>query len=341
MDWDHALRLAERHRVLPALHACLSHSQNTPASIRAAVRARFDSHARKTLRFSAELLRVARHFADCGIPALAHKGPALSQFLYADPAFRQFVDLDFLVHAHDVGRARKALSDLGYEPRRQLSPRMERAYLRSGYEYVFGLNHERNLLEIQWQILPRFYSVDFAIEDIFHRSVELQFEGFTLRTLRSEDLALVLCVHAAKHEWAQLAMLRDIASLARLNLDWNWIATEANRLGISQTLQVSFLLAHDLLGSEVPFYSNSGSACAIVRRVRSNLSAEVTCDPESPQYFRFMMQLRERWHDRLRFGWRLATTPGLSEWETFELPDSVFFLYRGVRMFRLARRLLS
>jgi hypothetical protein len=45
---------------------------------------------------------------------------------------KQFGDLDFLVQAADVSSAWSALQQLGYAAKIQLSPRQEKAYLRSG-----------------------------------------------------------------------------------------------------------------------------------------------------------------------------------------------------------------
>jgi len=341
LDWELLLRLADQHRVLPALHQRFSRSTNAPATIRCAVNARYEKHALKALRFSAELLRVARHLGEYGIPVLAHKGPTLSQMLFEDAAQRQFVDLDFLVRASDVSRARLALAELGYEPRLRLSKRKEQEYLRSGYEYVFGLNKQRTLLELQWQVLPRFYAVDFDIEKLFERSVALEFEGFTTRALRQEDLTLVVCMHAAKHCWAQLAMLRDLAALSRRDLNWDWILSEARRLGIMRIIQISFLLTHDLLGSPLPFMIIPRDVRRIAQTIRSQLATGAEVNPESFAYYRFMMHVRERRRDRARFAWRLATTPTLGEWDSVSIPDTALFLYCGVRMFRLARRLIS
>jgi len=149
INWDPVLRLSEHHRILPALHSAVYGREDVPASIQTALGARFQTNAMKALRFTAELARVTRAFADSGIEVLAHKGPALAQLLYRDPALRQFGDLDLLVRPGDVARSRVVLRQLGYEPQLQLSPRQEQAYLRTGYEYVFGLNEERNLLELQ------------------------------------------------------------------------------------------------------------------------------------------------------------------------------------------------
>src|SRR5205807_6099281 len=111
-----------------------------------------------------ELARITRAFRDNEIEVLAHKGPALAQLLYRDPALRQFGDLDLLARSRNVVQAKAVLQQLGYELQLQLSPGQEKAYLHSGYEYVFGLNEERNLLELQWQIVPRFYAIEFDIE---------------------------------------------------------------------------------------------------------------------------------------------------------------------------------
>jgi len=338
LNWDLVLKLADHHRVTPALYAAVSERSDVPASIQAAICSRFTTHARNVLRFSAELARILRHFADHDIPALAHKGPALAELLYGDPAMRQFRDLDVLVRAADIPRARAALKELGYEPQIELSTRQEKAYLSSGYEYVFGWNTEANLLELQWQILPRFYAINFDMGALFRRSEEIELDGARYRILGQQDLMLVLCVHAAKHEWAQLGMLRDIAALARFELDWECIAAEAKRLGIERVLKISLLLAHELLGHELPFKPFPECASELALSIQSRLASGTQSETESVRYFRTMMRVRERWRDRLALFCRLAVTPSTGEWETISLPDSLFWLYRGVRLLRLTRR---
>ena len=252
LDWERVLHLADYHRLLPALHAAFSGRDDVPASILSAVRARFENHQRRVLRFTAELARILHQFDRSGIPVLAHKGAALGQLLYGDPAQRQFGDLDFLVRAEDVARARLALQELGYAPKIQLSPRQEKEYLRTGYEHVFGLGNERNLVEVQWQIVPRFCAIDFDVDSLFARAVEMEIEGLRLRTLGNEDQMLVLCVHAAKHQWAQLGMLRDIATLARLRSGLGTgLTLRRQRLGTAHIVAVSLRLAGSLFGLDL------------------------------------------------------------------------------------------
>ena len=233
-----------------------------------------------------------------------------------------------------------ALAELGYEPGLRLEKAAERDYLKSGYEYTFDGARGRNLLEIKWQILPRFYSIGFDVNEFFERACVVTIEGQRLRTLCDQDLMLVLCVHAAKHAWKQISWLCDIVQLARsrCDLDWAALQAKAESLGIMRIVAVTFLLAHKLLGAELP--EELG-----IEMQRQKLWRSVSCslivaeeefDPESLAYFRLMMELRERRRDRVAFWWRLLVTPGAGEWSAVRLPGPLFPLYRVVRVFRLA-----
>ena len=343
--WDRVLTLASHHRVLPQLCSALRRNNEVLASIQSALHSSFSAHNRRVLRFTAQLVAILRQFQTHGIEAILHKGPALAQRLYNDALMREFGDLDFLIRAKDIPRAGEALCELGFRPHLQLSSRQERAYLRTGYEYAFTSDLGPNLIELQWQIVPRFYSIAFQPEELFQRSVEIEFEGQSARILKDEDLLLALCVHAAKHCWAQLGMLRDIAALARRPIDWQWIAAKARQLGIVRILTASLVLSRNLLGSELPseFAVNpelqqSEKFAGIIQK---QMIRGGEPDTESLDYFRFMMRLRESWRHRLLFAKRLAFTPGVSEWNSIRLPDALFPLYRGIRVLRLFKRAFS
>ena len=339
LDWERILQSAEHHRLVPALHSALAGKTEVPS----ALRARAHKHAWRVLHFTVELKRVARFFEQRGIEFLAHKGPALAQLLYRNPAMRQFGDLDIIVRSRDFGRTKDALIELGYDPGLHLSPRHEQALLRSGYERSFGLNSERNLLELQWQIVPRFYSININIDALFNRSIQINLDGVSLQTIGPEDLLLVLCVHAAKHEWAQLGMLRDIAALAKFDLNWDWIIAESRRLGILKILQVSLLAGRQLfkvsLRMQLPSATSGPAeiAAGVIARLRDNYEP----DTESIRYFRAQLHTRERWRDQARFLWRLATTPSVQEWQAVQIADRYFGAYHGIRIVRLMKRFLT
>jgi len=343
IDWELLLDSAEHHRLVPALFLALA-SQSRIAIPRA-IRDRARLHGWRSLQFTTELRRISRHLEERRIPFLAYKGPVLGQLLYRDPTARQFGDLDLLVVPSDVSRAKSALLELGYQLKLQLPARHEKSYLGSGYEYAFCLNSERPTVELQWRIAPMFYSVDFDLDAFFNRSIEIDLDGMGLRTLCHEDLMLALCVHAAKHEWSQLGMTRDIMRLASLDLDWKWITEEASRLGIFKILQVSFSIGRKILGRDMPRpvpISDSGhSVHELATSVVNHLACNREPNTDSVSYFMAQLRTRERRRDRIRFLWRLATTPGVGEWDTLKNSTSWSGFYRLVRVARLLKRIVA
>jgi hypothetical protein len=302
----------------------------------------YEANARQTLWLTRELLRILGHLESCGINALPYKGPVLAEILYGNVALRQFSDLDVLIHAADVAKAKAAVLELGYKTTLELTPREERAYLNSGYEYAFDSSHGQNLLEMQWQILPHFYSVGFDVDEFFDRATRVSLGGHSVRALCAEDLMLVLCVHAAKHAWMQLSWLCDISELAQ-SVDWTVVQERAQRLGVQRIVAVTFVLAHRLFGTALPQpvpgqIQEDPTVEDLAEKIQPIIMQETEYDTDSLGYFRLMMDLRERWQDRLSFLWRLALTPSVGEWSAIRLPGPLFPLYRIVRLMRLTAR---
>src|SRR3989441_6127283 len=344
LDWERLARLADRHGVLPQVYSALAQAGEAPCAALSGLRPMYERSVHQALWLTRELLRIIGYFESHGIRLLPYKGPALAQILYGNVTSRQFADLDILVSPDDLPKVRACLAELGYKASLKLSHSEERAYMDAGYEFVFDFGEHRNLLEIQWRILPRFYAVDFNIERFFDRAIAVDLCERAVRTLCPEDLMLVLCVHAAKHAWTQLSWIREIGELSKSRqFDWVVILNEAERLGICRILAVSLALANNLFGAEIPEAvqgdaQRGDGGGGIVRRGLLLLSQEEKMDPEYAFYFRLMMDAREHWQDRARFLWRLAVTPSVGEWSAIGLPEPLFPLYRAVRFFRLARR---
>ncbi|MGH9510550.1 MAG: nucleotidyltransferase domain-containing protein [Terriglobales bacterium] len=343
-DWVNFLRMTEHHRVIPQVYSRLCDA--APDEIMRQLRRRYEANVRQTLRLTRDLVRVVKDFEGRGIRVLAYKGPALAAILDGDLASRQYSDIDLLVHPSDVRRSRAALVALGYIPHDSFSGRQEKSYVRSGYEYAFDLADGKNALELKWRVVPHFYGIDFDIDGFFKRAATVKVSEHQVRSLCPEDLLLVLCVHAAKHTWAELSLLSDIARLIGSQpMDWDAVLRDAKRLGVRRILLVNLALVHDLLGGEIPISVltevRRKHPARVSQRILPMLTGARQMDTESIGYFRLMLALRERWQDRARFLCRLIFTPGAGEWEAVRLPPWLFPLYRGVRIYRLAGRLTA
>lgn len=345
IPWKPLFDLAEKHGAQPLLHQALMRFEDAiPPEQKLVLQQSYQTNLLKAMLVSRELIRIVDQFTLGGIDVMPYKGPALAEFLYGDVALRQSGDIDLLIRAQDFTRARDAVRELGYVPHVTFSGPEQRAYLKSGYEVAFDGAAGKNLLEIQWAIQPRFYAIDFDMGAIFHRAVTVSVAGRPMKTPSPEDLFLVLSAHAAKHVWARLVWLCDLARLiVRPNLNWDWIGSQAERLGMKRILRVTLTLASRLLAAPVPAaVQNSlpedADAPQLASEIHKGMLSNAEPDVESMAYFRQMLRLRERPADRLRFVQRLMFTPGPSEWSAIYLPPALFPLYRVVRLSRLAAR---
>jgi hypothetical protein len=345
VEWEAVLRLAEEHGTSSLLHQNLSRlGEAVPVPVLEELRRRYERNVHKSLFLARELIRILDCLDVLGLEAIAYKGVALSEAYYGDMALRQAGDIDLFVRKKDVARIKSAVRELGYTERVPIPQNAEESYIASGYEYSFDSSAGRGVLEVQWALQPRFYAVDFDMDGLFERAVEVTVAGRRVRAPSAEDLLLVLSVHAAKHVWGRLIWLCDIGQILKQeNLNWDWIQSRAREFGIERILHVTLLLANRLLGMKIPLPIEPAvladrAAQEFADEVAANTASGVSYDVENISYFRLMMRLRERRADRWRFLARLTFTPGPGEWEAVRLPKALFPLYRVVRLARLASR---
>ena len=365
LDWSEFLRLAEHHGVLPLAArnlvklfcvepGCVEQGRALPPEIERALRSAYEANLRRSLWFTADLARIMQQFERRELRAIPYKGPGLAQSLYRDLGLRSFSDLDFLISSADFERAKQALAEIGYNPSADVTPAVEsasaeRLWLRTGYERSFDGAAGKNLVELQWALLPRFYAVDLCVEDLLARAGRTVVAGYEMLCLSPEDSVLVLCLHAAKHLWTRLIWLSDIAETLRSQsrnqiIDYSLVFSQARALGIARILGVSFWLVKNVLQAELPESAEEMIAAdprvpALGSEFAERLARGAAYDFESTEYFRLILKLRERRRDRWRYLWRLVWTPGLGDVAAVRLPEALFPLYRIVRIGRLLRKL--
>src|SRR5208283_3593418 len=161
LDWSEVLRLAEQHGVLPlAARNLIEHAHGLPPEVERSLQSAYEANLRRSLWFSAELARILQQFERRQVRALPYKGPVLAQSAYGDLGLRSYSDLDFLIAPADFVRAKQALGEIGYRPSTDLTAPVERFFLWTGYERSFDSAAGKNLVELQWALLPHFYGVD-------------------------------------------------------------------------------------------------------------------------------------------------------------------------------------
>ena len=366
-DWPIFLRLAEHHAVLPLVARNLTnYSRQLPADLGQQLHSLYETNLKRNLWFASELGRILGHLEKARVRAIAYKGPVLAESAYGDLGLRSFSDLDLLISPADFNKAKDALAEIGYRTSGELPPAVERFYLRRGYECAFDSSAGKNLVELQWNLLPHFYAVnfasaDFTIDHLMTRAKSSEVCGREMRSLSPEDSLLALCLHAAKHLWTRLIWIVDIAQsldTGRVNsqacqapthdsqaIDMRMVMARAQALGIRRILAISLWLSNRLLGAAIPreaqpLIAEDTEVAKYGEKCISRMSDATTYHFESSAYFREMFKLRERPADRLRYLWRLVWTPGSGDIGAVELPEILFPLYHVVRVGRLLSRLM-
>jgi hypothetical protein len=356
VDWDYLLQAAGRHGMVPLLFWHLDNAcpETVPEAYMTELRRHFRSNSLKNLLLAGELLKLYELFEQNDIFAIPYKGPALAASVYRNLALRQAGDLDILVGRRDVLKAKELLLSLGYVPTpwrtgERLTPAQESAFLRFEREYAFMHEGADISVEIQWEVIPRYFSFSWDPVSLRQRRQLVSLGGGAVSTFVPEDLLLVLCIHGSKHFWERLRWVCDVGETVNLfrEMDWDDIMARAAAFGSERMLLLGLSLAHSLLNADVPV--------ALLEKARADPAVERLAEDARRRLFSesddtvgnldwsafhpFHYRMRERWRDRLGYVLLKLAEPNAADWMERPLPERLFPLYFVLRPLRLIRKL--
>jgi hypothetical protein len=154
----------------------------------------------------------------------------------------------------------------------------------------------------------------------------------------------MVSVHGAKHIWASLRLVCDVAELigAHPEMDWDAVIDRAGALRAGRMLSLALFLASDLLGAVLPEdvsrrVQADSTIPALAADVQQRLFADGRPPPDAfPVIEPFHLKLLESRWDRYRYCLQIVTTPTVEDWELLPLPAALFPLYYVERPLRLA-----
>lgn len=260
LDWVNILETAATHGVLPLVYRSIRNVNEglLPADLRTRTRRTFHVWGLHVHFLMEEIGAILGLFADADIRTMLFKGPALGVCAFGDASLRKPGDIDVLVPRSQFSRARDILISRGYRP--EVSPEHEEEFLkaRKGITF-FG---DRSDVDLHWTIeTERHDSYPLVLgldtEHVWTRRIPVELGHTEAWTLCPEDHLLFLSAHGTKHSWARLYLIADLAELLRTygeTLDWTYIRGRAERFGNQRILDVSLVLAADLLGAPLPAF---------------------------------------------------------------------------------------
>lgn len=343
LDWIAVERIADYHSVAPLLACVLKQYGGSlvPREVLERLQQRFLLTAKSNLVRFQEWRRILRAFETAGISVISLKGPALALQAYGDVALREFVDLDLLIQPDDVLRARDLLLREGYQLRSPLPGDGDAVLLRSRNRQLDFANDGRGtLIDLHWGALHEMFSFQLPIDQLFRSAQVENHKGGQFLAPSAEHLLLYLCAHGTKHCWLNLRWLCDLACFAKAvqKLDWGLCIRLAEAANCDLVLKHSLLLAHQVLGLELP--SPIGSYEAKVRELALTAMSFLFREDGDPGYgeaMRYHLAFARDWRDRVHFVFERLFVPAEPEWQEVRLPEPLHFLYYTVRPLRFMR----
>jgi hypothetical protein len=343
IDWAALLALAEDHGVTQLLATAVQKLaiESVPSGIRATLAERRRAQHFFTLRMSAELFRLAERFKAQNIGTMVVKGPALAVQAYGDASMRNYGDLDLLVRHADIARATQLMMDAGYEPQIPLSAI---AAGRIPGQYMFRQPEAKLLVELHNDRTMRYYPRPLPIEKLFGRLVDVELDGREIAAPAIEDHLILICIHGAKHFWARLMWIADVAALIARHpeMDWASALQAARDVGAETMLHGGLLLATNVLQVDLPSEvlaeaKASGAACALTAQAARWLPTAGETPPGLVERGLFRMRMRGGVAPGASYLLRLLFSPTEEDWDA-NAKQERRFADVVKRPFRLAKK---
>jgi hypothetical protein len=346
VEWDFVVELINRHALHPLayLNFRTYGADRAPGYLLDWLRVFCEQVAIGNLMRTGQLVGLLEQFQTADINVIPYKGPVLTQLLYGDPALRLYGDLDLLVPAGQVRQAKQLLQDAGYIqswPKQKLTLAQEQLHLKTKYNFQFRRAADELAIELHWAVTPNYLHCPPNHAWLWERLLPYTLAGHPVTSFPPEEMLMVLCLHGSNHCWIKLSWVVDIAQLIRRYpaLDWLHVLNLARRWHSQRMLWLALHLVHTLLDVELPegvqrIIQADQEVEKLAEAICSRLFSREYCCFSAFEEPILHLRMRERWLDRLRYGWAMLT-PTAKDIECLPLPQRLEFLYYLIRPARL------
>ena len=351
IDWSTLNQLATCHGLQPLLYKTLktTGSHCVPPTILQDLQDQFHRNARHSLILTKALLEALALLQAHGIPAIPFKGPSLAAIAYGNLLQRQFIDLDILVHPSDLAAASDRLIANGYHLHEQ-----------TPVAWTLTSSTGAHSIDLHRALVPQRIHCTWPMDELWQDLVPVELMHQTVFSFSPEITLLLLCIQGSKDLWTKLNRISDIAALLcnYPQLNWTQLTAQAQKRGCVRILGLGLYLARTGLGATVPEpiweqIQSDPMIPALAAQLYQQLPSTHKLRLKGPERTAFLLQeklkwgafylkVRENWWDRYRsiFNiWVYVITPNWLDRAFIKLPQSLSWLYYGVRPIRVLKDL--
>jgi len=251
-----SLEQLRAHRLAPLLyHELARHGGDTalaPALL-GELRQDYVQSLQATACEEEEIRELLQALHQAGITFILLKGADLRHRLYAEPALRPMVDLDFMVSPTVVPVLRTLLERRGYRLTEALGHPPVKFIENFGFELTFNPPPgKRLLLEPHWEIRGEgcYYVLPFA--PLAAAALATEHEGLPVKVLCPEHLLMHLCIHTHSDLGYAIQLLDVIWTVERLRLNWTFFLQEVTRFRCARPVAAVLEAVDFLTSPKVP-----------------------------------------------------------------------------------------
>lgn len=343
IDWCNFSTLVSKNSLTPIVYLNINKTDYGKVCKTFAEKSReyLNKNVQKNLLMWAELFKILEIFYSHGIPAIPYKGPVLTIFAYGNLALREFNDLDIFIPKQYFFQVEDLMINLGYKPVLRLKNEQKKLFLKFQREFKF-INDKGIPVEIKWQFpVSTFYFREDPIMLCDHE--ESIFNNHIFKTLKLENLLLILCLHNAGHYWFKLRGICDIVEiLDSHDINWSKCLLMAEELGIKRIFFINLFLANFLFGINLPnqilLYIDSDRSCKLI--AKQIIESFFSTEKDELNLFRkikMRIRIRERYNDKLRDLLNMIIVPTPSVLGSVSLPHYLIFAYPLLRIAQLIK----
>ena len=363
VDWEVFHYLAAHHRVEALIYDALEADIDAlfPDETTAWLKQRRKENVFANMSLTSSAIRIFREFEKQGVPVLFIKGLSAEEWLYEKPGLRAAGDIDLFISPTTLPQAISCMQALGYQlamlPQR-LKPgsRLAKQHLRTIKDHIFTRPGSSVVVELHWRLSRLQSAFPLGFDDAWRCRSDFQLAGNPISTLSRDTHANYLCYHGAKHYFARLFWLYDIAKLMQQeDVDWDKIVEQAHLLKAEASLGLALVMASEIFHVPIPeLMSRQKGMLKTGKQLSSSIIDLILADaPTLPRplnkavSFSYARQ-KVSWNSQLHPSkyyylsqWTYELfAPTYDEWESLELPDILTPLYRLWRPLRLGSKLL-
>ncbi len=266
LDWNFVLEYSLRQGISPLVYWNLreiSVSKNIPPEVMQILLKTYYNNLARNLRFYNELSKILNAFKEADIDTIVMKGAFLAEVVYKNIGLRSMNDIDLLINADDLQKAKKELGKLMYFNKIVFPTKSHEQFITALEEELQFINEAKKIVvEIHWNIQPPLSHHKVNVYEFWGNAKSVEIVGIETLTFGPENLLQHLCLHLDKHLSTTTAppakSLRDYCDIAELTkyykeiINWNYLLQSSKDYGIEEPIYRGLYIANNYFGAFIP-----------------------------------------------------------------------------------------